>query len=52
MMSNLFHFFANWLELFEDSAGVQAPKHVEQFLKEGHLRWDSLGEFLSTCRVS
>jgi len=28
--------------LFETGAGGSAPKHVEQFLKEGHLRWDSL----------
>jgi len=33
--------------LFETGAGGSAPKHVEQFLKEGHLRWDSLGEFLA-----
>lgn len=31
--------------LFETGAGGSAPKHVEQFEKEGHLRWDSLGEF-------
>jgi len=31
--------------LFETGAGGSAPKHVEQFLKEGHIRWDSLGEF-------
>ncbi|WP_303852561.1 NADP-dependent isocitrate dehydrogenase [Seleniivibrio woodruffii] len=31
--------------LFETGAGGSAPKHVSQFLKEGHLRWDSLGEF-------
>ncbi|MBN2668350.1 MAG: NADP-dependent isocitrate dehydrogenase [Bacteroidales bacterium] len=31
--------------LFETGAGGSAPKHVHQFLKEGHLRWDSLGEF-------
>ena len=31
--------------LFETGAGGSAPKHVEQFLEEGHLRWDSLGEF-------
>jgi len=31
--------------LFETGAGGSAPKHVEQFLNEGHLRWDSLGEF-------
>ena len=30
-------------------AGGSAPKHVEQFLKEGHLRWDSLGEYLATA---
>ncbi|MEZ2414669.1 NADP-dependent isocitrate dehydrogenase [Muriicola sp. E247] len=33
--------------LFETGAGGSAPKHVEQFLDEGHLRWDSLGEFLA-----
>lgn len=33
--------------LFETGAGGSAPKHVQQFLKEGHLRWDSLGEFLA-----
>ena len=33
--------------LYETGAGGSAPKHVEQFLKEGHLRWDSLGEFLA-----
>jgi len=33
--------------LFETGAGGSAPKHVEQFLKEGHLRWDSLGEYLA-----
>ena len=33
--------------LFETGAGGSAPKHVEQFLGEGHLRWDSLGEFLA-----
>lgn len=33
--------------LFETGAGGSAPKHVEQFLHEGHLRWDSLGEFLA-----
>ena len=31
--------------LFETGAGGSAPRHVEQFLEEGHLRWDSLGEF-------
>ncbi|MFT3963758.1 NADP-dependent isocitrate dehydrogenase [Propionivibrio sp.] len=31
--------------LFETGAGGSAPKHVQQFLKEGYLRWDSLGEF-------
>jgi isocitrate dehydrogenase len=31
--------------LFETGAGGSAPKHVEQILKEGHLRWDSLGEY-------
>ena len=33
--------------LFETGAGGSAPKHVEQFFTEGHLRWDSLGEFLA-----
>ena len=33
--------------LFETGAGGSAPKHVEQFEKEGYLRWDSLGEFLA-----
>lgn len=33
--------------LFETGAGGSAPKHVEQFIQEGHLRWDSLGEFLA-----
>ena len=33
--------------LYETGAGGSAPKHVQQFLEEGHLRWDSLGEFLA-----
>ncbi|MDH5620420.1 MAG: NADP-dependent isocitrate dehydrogenase, partial [Gammaproteobacteria bacterium] len=33
--------------LYETGAGGSAPKHVQQFTKEGHLRWDSLGEFLA-----
>jgi isocitrate dehydrogenase len=33
--------------LFETGAGGSAPKHVQQFLEENHLRWDSLGEFLA-----
>jgi isocitrate dehydrogenase len=33
--------------LYETGAGGSAPKHVEQFIKEGHLRWDSLGEYLA-----
>ena len=33
--------------LFETGAGGSAPKHVQQFAKENHLRWDSLGEFLA-----
>jgi len=32
-------------QLFETGAGGSAPRHVQQFLKEGHLRWDSLGEY-------
>eukprot|EP00951_Prasinocladus_malaysianus_P049854 scaffold674291_cov43-Prasinocladus_malaysianus.AAC.1 len=35
--------------LLETGAGGSAPKHVEQFLQEGHLRWDSLGEYLATA---
>ena len=35
--------------LFETGAGGSAPKHVTQFNQEGHLRWDSLGEFLATA---
>ncbi|MGG7034214.1 MAG: NADP-dependent isocitrate dehydrogenase [Flavobacterium sp.] len=35
--------------LFETGAGGSAPKHVEQFIEEGYLRWDSLGEFLALC---
>jgi isocitrate dehydrogenase len=35
--------------LFETGAGGSAPKHVQQFLKEGYLRWDSLGEFSALC---
>lgn len=35
--------------LFETGAGGSAPKHVHQFSEEGHLRWDSLGEFLATA---
>jgi len=35
--------------LFETGAGGSAPKHVQQFVEEGHLRWDSLGEYLATA---
>merc|ERR1719228_1383654 len=35
--------------LLETGAGGSAPKHVEQYLKENHLRWDSLGEYLATA---
>lgn len=35
--------------LFETGAGGSAPKHVEQFVEEGYLRWDSLGEFLASA---
>jgi isocitrate dehydrogenase len=35
--------------LFETGAGGSAPKHVQQFQSEGHLRWDSLGEFLAVA---
>lgn len=35
--------------LYETGAGGSAPKHVEQFVAENHLRWDSLGEFLALC---
>merc|ERR1711937_631272 len=38
--------------MYETGAGGSAPKHVQQFQKEGHLRWDSLGEYLAlTCSV-
>merc|ERR1719379_874213 len=33
--------------MYETGAGGSAPKHVEQFVEEGHLRWDSLGEYLA-----
>src|SRR5690554_5427235 len=33
--------------MFETGAGGSAPKHVQQFREENHLRWDSLGEFLA-----
>merc|ERR1719446_1378132 len=33
--------------LYETGAGGSAPKHVQQFQEEGHLRWDSLGEYLA-----
>ena len=33
--------------MYETGAGGSAPKHVQQFMKENHLRWDSLGEFLA-----
>merc|ERR1711908_230941 len=33
--------------MFETGAGGSAPKHVQQFTAEGHLRWDSLGEYLA-----
>ena len=33
--------------MYETGAGGSAPKHVQQFVQEGHLRWDSLGEFLA-----
>merc|ERR1719265_2005845 len=37
--------------MFETGAGGSAPKHVQQFTKEGHLRWDSLGEYLALTRA-
>merc|ERR1711904_739240 len=38
--------------MYETGAGGSAPKHVQQFEKEGHLRWDSLGEYLAlTCAI-
>jgi len=38
--------------MYETGAGGSAPKHVEQFTKENHLRWDSLGEYLAlTCSI-
>lgn len=38
--------------MFETGAGSSAPKHVRQFVQEGHLRWDSLGEFLALANHS
>ncbi len=38
--------------LFETGAGGSAPKHVQQFVQEGYLRWDSLGEFLALGGIS
>merc|ERR1719198_1690621 len=39
--------------MYETGAGGSAPKHVQQFEKEGHLRWDSLGEYLAlTASIS
>ena len=38
--------------LFETGAGGSAPKHVQQFVEEGYLRWDSLGEFLALGRLA
>jgi isocitrate dehydrogenase len=35
--------------MFETGAGGSAPKHVQQFIAENHLRWDSLGEFLAVA---
>merc|ERR1711977_713398 len=35
--------------MYETGAGGSAPKHVQQFTEEGHLRWDSLGEYLATA---
>jgi|TARA_B110000208_G_scaffold56875_1_gene74688 isocitrate dehydrogenase len=35
--------------LYETGAGGSAPKHVQQFVEEGHLRWDSLGEYLAVA---
>merc|ERR1712167_62848 len=38
--------------MYETGAGGSAPKHVQQFTKEGHLRWDSLGEYPAlTCSI-
>merc|ERR1712154_504453 len=39
--------------MYETGAGGSAPKHVHQFVKEGHLRWDSLGEYLAlSCALT
>merc|ERR1712071_396817 len=35
--------------LYETGAGGSAPKHVQQFVEQSHLRWDSLGEYLATA---
>ncbi len=37
--------------LYETGAGGSAPKHVQQFVQENYLRWDSLGEFLALARL-
>jgi isocitrate dehydrogenase len=37
--------------MFETGAGGTAPRHVQQFVREGHLRWDSLGEFMSLAEA-
>merc|ERR1719295_2042544 len=37
--------------LYETGAGGSAPKHVQQFVECGHLRWDSLGEYLATAEA-
>ena len=35
------------MEEFVEAGGGSTPKHIQQFLSEGHLRWDSLGEFMA-----
>lgn len=37
--------------LFETGAGGSAPKHIEQFIEEGHIRWDSTGEYLALAEA-
>ena len=49
MVNALTQFISYILSTLETGAGGSAPKHVEQLLKENHLRWDSLGEYLATA---
>ena len=48
-IKSMMYLYNNLIRLLETGAGGSAPKHVEQFIKENHLRWDSLGEYLATA---